>query len=186
MILVILLLIYNLHLHNTIKMQVLDMSIELAEFFQSDNIQLDILEPEYENPRLNEFFEGVKPSDMFDYFRSFECGETWVSNPIFSDEFTENNLPYRLQSILHELNEVLDIKRSIQAKWIGQDYRYSSLCEYQQDQVRKTVHRDLNKVDQLCDICNRIVAIGLNNQGAEIQFILNAILDVIQDVLCKI
>ena len=181
------------------------MSLSLPAFFQpspNTNIVFESLEESTENQNHNQmvneydaeeditralriFFFGVSYENMAEYFHSFECGDVAMLTPLFTDEFTLLHLPIRFKRMLFELNAILDIRNNIDAEWISEDARYESLCESQQNDLRRIIHSDPAKHHQLDDLYNRLKGYRSRTPHLEIKFLLNYTMDVVQDILRK-
>ena len=185
------------------------MSLSLPAFFQpspNTNIVFESLEESTENHNHNHtnmdnyneydsdeditralrmFFYGVSYENMEEYFHSFECGDVAMLTPLFTDEFTLLHLPIRFKTMIFELNEILDIRNNIDAEWISDDARYKSLCESQQNDLRRIIHSNPEKHRQLDDLYNRLKGYRSRTPHLEIKFLLNYTMDVVQDILRK-
>jgi hypothetical protein len=178
---------------------------DLPEFFQTSGqeITLDTIEEptrelthietsntateidEQVTRELINFFDGTPYDDLDVFFRSFEFGDTWRSNPIFTDEFALSCLPKRLCDMVYELHAILDIHRFSAISFNRNDLRYSSLSKAQQTQVRYFVHGNARKHQQLDDLYNRLTGFRSRTESYQVKFLLNLTIDVVQDVLRK-
>jgi hypothetical protein len=134
---------------------------------------------------LLDFFHGVTYDSMEEYFRSFEPGETWTSNPIFTDVFAYYSLPKALSDILVELHAVLQIHRVVPLDWDTNDARYSSLSVPQQTCLRELIHETPAQYDQLNNIHNRLKGYKCRTPYPQLKFVLIKTLDVVEDILRK-
>jgi hypothetical protein len=132
---------------------------------------------------LLDFFDNVAYDDMDEHFRSFEYGDSWVSNPIFTDEFAFTALPIALSNIIYELNSILQIQRVVPSDWNRNDRRYSSLSRPQQIRLRELIHETPAQHIQLDDLRNRIRGYRCRTASPQIKFLLNKILDVVEELL---
>jgi hypothetical protein len=132
---------------------------------------------------LLDFFDNVAYDDMDEHFRSFEYGDSWVSNPIFTDEFAFTALPIALSNIIYELNSILQIQRVVPSDWNRNDRRYSSLSRPQQIRLRELIHETSARRIQLDDLRNRIRGYRCRTASPQIKFLLNKILDVVEELL---
>ena len=128
------------------------------------------------------FFEGVSYEDLEDVFRSHEFGNTWRTNPIFSDDFLITCLPRRLLHMVCELHRILHIQMIVGNI---RDMRYSSLSKPQQTQLRELVHASQTKYRQLDDLYNRLKGFISRTESYQVKFLLKKTIAVVQDVLCK-
>lgn len=178
---------------------------DLPEFFQTygQEIMLDTIEEpireityiatsnttteldEQVTHELLNFFDGTPYDDLDLFFRSFEFGETWRSNPIFTDEFALCCLPKRLCDMVYELHAIFELQRFSANSFNRNDLRYSSLSEQQKDQVRVFVHGNARKHQQLDDLYNRLTGFRSRTESYQVKFLLNITIDVVQDVLRK-
>ena len=134
---------------------------------------------------LLDFFHGVSYDNMEEYFRSFEFGQTWISNPVFTDDFAFCALPKALSEILYELNGVLQIQRVVPADWNRSDARYSSLSEPQQARLRQLILANPAQYRQLDDIHNRLKGYKCRTPYPQLKFLLIKTLNVVEDILRK-
>ena len=143
--------------------------------------------PDDENAthELLDFFHGVRFEDMDELFRSFEYGNTWVSNPIFTDEFAFCVLPRILSNIVYELHGILQIQRVVPADWNSNDARYSSLSVPQQTRLRELIHETPAQHRQLDDLYNRLKGYKHRTPYPQIKFLIIKTMDVVQDILRK-
>lgn len=164
---------------------------ELPEFFQTGGpTQEEFLEELYANDEdatheLIDFFHGVANDDMEEYFRSYEYGDTRMSNPVFTDEFAFCALPRALSDIVYELNPVLQIQRVVPLDWDSNDARYSSLSVPQQTRLRELIHENPEQHRQLDDIHNRLKGYKCRTPYHQVKFLINKTLDVVEDILRK-
>ena len=147
------------------------------------NTYEDILIDEQVSPELIHFFEGVVYEDLGDFLRSFELGDTWLTNPVFSDQFAVFYLPRRLYRIVIELHNILHIRTIVPGR--TRDLRYSSLSESQQTQLRELIHANPTKYNQLDNVYNILKGFRSRTESYQIKFLLNLTLDVVIDVLRK-
>ena len=140
-----------------------------------ENITLELLD----------FFRGVAYDDMEDFFRAFEYGDSWCSNPVFTDEFAFCALPKALSDMLYEIHAILDIQRIVPRNWNRNDARYSSLSEPQQTRLRELIHANDDQYNKLDDIHNRLKGYINRTPYPQIKFLLIKTLDVVQDILRK-
>jgi hypothetical protein len=147
--------------------------------------QDDGIDNENATHELLDFFHGVQYNDMEEYFRSFEFGETWTSNPIFTDEFAFCALPNALSDIVYEIHTVLQIQRVVPLDWNRNDARYSSLSVPQQTCLRELIHENPAQHRLLDDIHNRLKGYKCRTPYPQIKFLLNKTLDVVEDILRK-
>jgi hypothetical protein len=148
-----------------------------------ENTDENILIGEQVTHSLLNFFEGVSYEDLGDVFRSFEFGDTWLTNPIFSDEFAFCCLPTRLYQIVTNLHHVLHIRAIIPER--TRDLRYSSLSEPQQIQLRQLIHANTTKYNQLDDIYNQLNGFLSRTESYQVKFLLKKTLEVVEDILHK-
>lgn len=143
--------------------------------------------PDDENAthELLDFFQGVRYENMDEMFRSFEYGNTWVSNPIFTDEFAFCVLPRRLSNIVYELHGILQIQRVVPRDWNSNDARYSSLSVPQQTRLRELIHETPAQHRQLDDLYNRLTGYKDRTPYPQIKFLIIKVLVVVQDILRK-
>jgi hypothetical protein len=141
----------------------------------NENITLELLE----------FFHGVDYDNMEDFFRAFEYGDSWCSNPVFTDEFAFGALPKALSDMLYEIHAILQIQRVVPRNWNRNDARYSSLSEPQQTRLRELIHANDDQYNQLDDIHNRLKGYINRTPYPQIKFLLIKTLDVVQDILRK-
>lgn len=166
-------------------------SADLPGFFQTDTpifeelLEIDSSEPDGETitPELLEFFTGVLRDDMDEHFRSFEFGDTWMSNPIFTDEFAFYALPKALSDIVYELHDILQIRRAVPAGWNKKDARYSSLCESQQTRLRELIRETPSQYSRLTQMQNVLNRYMLRTSYPQIKFLITKTLDVVNDIL---
>lgn len=142
---------------------------------EDENITLELLD----------FFRGVAYDDMEDFFRAFEYGDSWCSNPVFTDEFAFCALPKALSDMLYEIHAILDIQRIVPRNWNRNDARYSSLSEPQQTRLRELIHANDDQYNKLDDIHNRLKGYINRTPYPQIKFLLIKTLDVVQDILRK-
>jgi len=142
---------------------------------EDENITLDLLD----------FFRGIDYDNMEDFFRAFEYGDSWCSNPVFTDEFAFCALPKALSDMLYEIHAILDIQRVVPRDWNRNDARYSSLSEPQQTHLRELIHANDDQYNQLDDIHNRLKGYINRTPYPQIKFLLIKTLDVVQDILRK-
>jgi hypothetical protein len=147
----------------------------LEDGIDDENITHDLLD----------FFHGVPYDSMEEFFRSFEFGETWSSNPVFTDEFVFCALPKTLSHTLYELHAVLQIYRVVPIDWDSEDARYSSLSVPQQTRLRELIHENPAQYRQLDDIHNRLKGYRCRTPYPQIKFLLNKTLEVVEDILRK-
>lgn len=131
------------------------------------------------------FFEGIWTADFEGHLRAFEPGYTWISNPIFTDEFAFCYLPPAFSNLLYELHEIFNIQQVVPADWNAEDARYSSLSEPQQTRLRELIHENPERLRKLDDIFNRFRGIYSRSMRREMKFLLTKTFDVVQDVLRK-
>lgn len=134
---------------------------------------------------LLDFFDNIAYDDMEQHFRSFEYGDSWTSNPIFTDEFAFSALPIAFSNIVYELNNILQIQRVVPSDWNRNDRRYSSLSESQQTRLRELIHQNPSQLNQLDDLYNRIKGYKCRTGSPQIKFLLNKTIDIVQDILRK-
>ena len=147
----------------------------LEDGIDDENITHDLLD----------FFHGVPYDRMEEFFHSFEFGETWSSNPVFTDEFVFCALPKTLSHTLYELHAVLQIYRVVPIDWDSEDARYSSLSVPQQTRLRELIHENPDQYRQLDDIHNRLKGYRCRTPYPQIKFLLNKTLEVVEDILRK-
>jgi len=134
---------------------------------------------------LVDFFDGVADHHMDEHWSSFEPGNTWRTNPVFRDEFAQNYLPISILRMVYELQYIFDIQMVVPADWNRNDSRYTSLSEYQQDLVRQNIHQCEFKYRELDDLCYRLKLYHYRTQSYQIRFLLNKVIDVVEEVLHK-
>ena len=142
---------------------------------EDENITLDLLD----------FFRGVAYDDMEEFFRAFEYGDSWCSNPVFADEFAFCALPKALSDMLYEIHAILDIQRVVPHGWNRNDARYSSLSEPEQTHLRELIKANYDQYNKLDDIHNRLKGYINRTPYPQIKFLLIKTLDVVQDILRK-
>lgn len=131
------------------------------------------------------FFEGIPTADMDGHLRAFDPGNTWMSNPVFTDEFTCCYLPPAFSNLLYELHAIFNIQQVVPADWNAEDARYSSLSEPQQARLRELIHENPEILRKLDDIFNRFRGLLSRTVRREMKFLLTKTIDVVQEVLCK-
>ena len=158
-----------------------------GEFVQEQTNQEEGAVPDDENAtyELLDFFHGVPYEDMEEMFRSFEYGNTWISNPIFTDEFAFCALPKRLSNIVYELHSILQIQRVVPADWNRNDARYSSLSVPQQTHLRELIHANPVQHARLDDVYNRLKGYKQRTPYPQIKFLIIKTMNVVQDILRK-
>jgi len=168
--------------------------LEDIAIHENDDLQNDIDRiPPLENGNddenitleLLEFFHGVDYDNMAEFFQSFEYGDSWCSNPVFTDEFAFCALPKALSDMLYEIHVILQIQRVVPHGWNRNDARYSSLSEPQQTHLRELIHANHDQYNQLDDIHNRLKGYINRTPYPQIKFLLIKTLDVVQDILRK-
>jgi hypothetical protein len=164
-----------------------DVDVEDSQDSANEMIQTleDGIDDENITHDLLDFFHGVPYDRMEEFFRSFEFGETWSSNPVFTDEFVFYALPKTLSHTLYELHTVLQIYRVVPNDWNSEDARYSSLSVPQQTRLRELIHKNPAQYRQLDDIHNRLKGYRCRTPYPQIKFLLNKTLEVVEDILRK-
>lgn len=156
---------------------------------ENDDPQNSVIQPldddENITPELLDFFHGIAYDDMEEFFRSFEYGDSWCSNPVFTDEFASCALPKALVNKLYEIHSILQIQRVVPPDWNRNDARYSSLSNSQQTHLRELIHANNHQYYQLDNIHNYLKGYATRTLYPQIKFLLNKTIDVVQDILRK-
>ena len=179
--------------HQPEEHQPLEQEEELMSIgeYETDEEEYETVEEANQNPdevapfELIGFFEGIRTADFEGHFRAFEAGYTWISNPMFTDEFAFCYLPHAFSKLLYELHAIFNIQQVVPADWNAEDARYSSLSEPQQTRLRELIHENPERLRQLDDIFNRFHGLLSRVTRREMKFLLTKTIDVVQDVLRK-
>ena len=147
--------------------------------------EVNYYEDETMPQELVDFFDGVHYDHMDEHWSSFEPGNTWRTNPVFRDEFAQQYLPLSLLRMVYELQCILDIRMVVPANWNHNDSRYTSLSESQQDLVRQNIHQCESNYRKLDDLCYRLKLYNYRTQSYQIGFLLNKVIDIVEEVLHK-
>lgn len=142
--------------------------------------------PDDEKPtnELLDFFHGVRYEDMEEMFWSFEFGNTWMSNPIFTDEFARV-LPKALSDIVYELHSILLIQRVLPLNWNRIDTRYTSLSVPEQTRLRELIHETPTQRVRLVNLYNRLNEFQYRTPYPQLKFLIGKTMNVVQDILRK-
>ena len=144
--------------------------------------EINVPDDEKPTDELLEFFRNVRYEDMAETLRYFEFGNTWESNPIFTDEFS-NILPKTLSTIVYELHDILHIQRVVPSDWNRNDCRYTSLSVPQQSRLKELIHESSSDIRRLRNVYNRLNEYERRTPYPFIVFLMDNIVDVVQDIL---
>jgi hypothetical protein len=97
-------------------------------------------------PQLNQLFNGASGYDA--RLDEYERAHLYLSNAMFSHEFTHGVLPVAFQHLLARLNRALDMT-TIYTGTIPADTRYSSLNDNTKARLRNRIFTERNVLQQL-------------------------------------